>query len=128
MNPGFVLDSGALIALERPSKQRRLYTLFDAMGKGGQLVVSAGCLAEVWRGSPRQAPLALLVRRRDTSVPEITLPIAKAIGRFLGSQPDGDDIVDAHVVMLANNRHLPVVTSDPNDLLALDPKLPYTTI
>ncbi|MGH8905870.1 MAG: PIN domain-containing protein [Egibacteraceae bacterium] len=128
MSPGFVLDTGALVALERQSSQRRFSALLEALGEHGRLVLSAGALAEVWRGSSRQARLALLLRRRTTEVEEITVPVAKAIGAFLGHHPDGDDIVDAHVVMLARHHRLPVVTSDAGDLLALDPALPHVRI
>jgi predicted nucleic acid-binding protein len=125
---GFVLDTGALIALENPAKQRRLAALFDLLGEQGRLVISAGCLAETWRGGSRQAPLAVLLRRSATTVAEITVPVAKAIGAFLGHRADGDDIVDAHVVMLAHHHGLAVITSDPDDLRAIDPKLHLTQI
>jgi predicted nucleic acid-binding protein len=125
---GFVLDSGALIALETPAKQRRVYALLDAVGENQRLVISAGSIAEVWRGSPRQAPLALLLRRQSTTTVEITVPVAKAIGVFLGRRTDGDDLVDAHVVMLAREYGFAVITSDPTDLRAIDPGLPITVI
>jgi hypothetical protein len=125
---GFVLDSGALIAFEVPSKQRRLAALFAKLGEDGRLVTSAGCLAEVWRGSDRQAPLAMVLRRRSTQVVDITAATAKAIGAFLGRRPDGDDIVDAHVVMLARHGDLAVITSDPGDLLGIDPELTVVPI
>ena len=128
MSRGFVLDTGALIALENPAKQRRFAALLDGLGEQGSLVISAGCLAETWRGGPRQAPLALLLRRPATTVAEITAPVAKAIGAFLGHRSDGDDIVDAHVVMLARHHGLAVITSDPADLRAIDPKLCLTEI
>jgi len=125
---GFVLDAGALIALESPAKQRRLAALFDRLGDRGRLLLSAGALAEVWRGSGRQAPLALLLRRPATEVVDITVPVAKVIGVFLGRHVDGDDIVDAHAVLLARQHGLPVITSDPRDLLSLDPRLPHVTV
>lgn len=120
---GLVLDTGALIALETPGKGRGLTAVLDRVGTNGRIVISAGCLAEVWRGSPRQARLAMLLRRRSTVVEEITTPVAKAIGAFLGSYPNADDIVDAHVVMLANLHQMKVATSDPKDLLVIDPRL-----
>jgi hypothetical protein len=89
-----------------------------------RLVLSAGSIAEAWRASPRQTPLVLLLllRRQHLVVEEITVPIAKAIGAFLGTVANGDDIVDAHVVMLARRHAMPVITTDPDDLRALDPK------
>ncbi|WP_192809869.1 PIN domain-containing protein [Actinomadura rudentiformis] len=120
---GCVLDTGALIALERRGKQQYLTALLRELGREGEIIVSAGSLAEAWRGTPRQAALAMLLRRPSTQVVEITVPVAKAIGVFLGLRQDGDDLVDAHVVMLARRHHVPVITTDPSDLRALDPKL-----
>jgi predicted nucleic acid-binding protein len=120
---GFALDTGALIAMENPAKQRRLAALFGALGEDGRIIVSAGCIAQTWRGSPRQAPLAMLLRRRNTKVEEITTAVAKTIGIFLGRHPDSDDIVDAHVAMLATHHGVAVITSDPGDLASIDPKL-----
>jgi len=123
VSPGFALDTGALIALEHPAKQRRLASLFEALGEDGRIIISAGCVAQAWRGSPRQAPLAMLLRRRNTSVEEITTAVAKAIGVFLGRHPESDDIVDAHLAMLAAHHRVAVITSAPRDLATLDPKL-----
>lgn len=52
------------------------------------------------------------------------MPVAKSIGAFLAHVDNGDDIVDAHVVMLARHFRLPVITTDPNDLRALDKRVP----
>lgn len=120
---GLVLDTGALIALETPGKRSRLTTALERLEAGARIVISAGCLAEVWRGSSRQARLAMLLRHRTTVVEQITTPVAKAIGVFLGRCPNADDIVDAHVVMLAIKYRLAALTSDPKDLLAIDPGL-----
>lgn len=119
---GFVLDTGALIPLEKPAKARVLSLLIDRVGAQGQLVLSAGSIAEAWRASPRQTPLVVLLRRQHLAVEEITVPVAKSIGAFLETVSNGDDIVDAHVVMLARRHGLPVITTDPDDLRALDPK------
>lgn len=118
-----MLDSGALILLESPGKRRKLTETIERMSSEGRIVISAGCIAEVWRGSPRQTPLALLLRRRTTLVEEITTAVAKAIGLFLCRRTKADDIVDAHVVMLANHYRVAVMTSDPGDLLTIDPRL-----
>lgn len=123
MTQGFVLDTGALIALEKPAKNRRMIGLLADINPERKLVISAGSVAEAWRGDARQAALAMLLRRSDTEVVEITVPVAKAIGAFLGHHVDGDDLVDAHVVMLARRYELPVITSDPGDLRAFEPKL-----
>jgi len=54
---------------------------------------------------------------------EITTAVAKAIGVFLGRHPESDDIVDAHLAMLAAHHRVAVITSAPRDLATLDPKL-----
>jgi predicted nucleic acid-binding protein len=126
--PGFVLDTGALIALEKPSRAKKLSLLFDRIGPAGRLAISAGSIAEAWRASPRQTPLVFLMRRQDVCIEEITVPVAKSIGAFLAHVNNGDDIVDAHVIMLARHFRLPVITTDPDDLRALDPKVPLVEL
>lgn len=122
MNRGFVLDTGALVGLEGPAKARRLLALLELAGQDERIVTSAGCVAQAWRGSARQATLTRLLRRHYTYVEDITLPVAKAIGAYLG-RAGAADIVDAHVVMLAAEHGLAVISSDPTDLRALSPKL-----
>jgi hypothetical protein len=46
----------------------------------------------------------------------------KTVGRMLGATRTRDPI-DAHVVLLARERDWPVITSDPDDLHAIDPGL-----
>ncbi|WP_370026880.1 PIN domain-containing protein [Planotetraspora sp. GP83] len=123
-----MLDTGALIALEKPGKNRRMIGLLADIDPERKLVISAGSVAEAWRGDARQAALAMLLRRSDVEVVEITVPVAKAIGSYLGQRADGDDLVDAHVVMLAHRYRLPVITSDPDDLRTFEPKLPLVEI
>ena len=129
MSSGFVFDTGALIALENPAAARRVTALLGMLGPDDRILLSAGSVAEAWRGgSGRQVPLSYLLRRQGVEVQEITTPVAKAIGVFLGAYADADDIVDAHVVMLARSRRFPVVTSDPGDIHAIDPKLTCITV
>ena len=47
---------------------------------------------------------------------------AKLVGMVLGVS-GARDPVDGHVVLLARERAWPVLTSDPSDLLAIDPSL-----
>ncbi len=48
--------------------------------------------------------------------------VARTLGRMLG-QSGTREAVDAHVAFLARERHWPVLTSDPDDLRAVDPTL-----
>ena len=89
--------------------------------EGTPLVTSAGVVAQVWRGGARaQVPVAFLLRR--TQVVDLTHSVAKTLGRMLGATRTRDP-VDAHVVLLARERSWPIVSSDPDDLRALDPGL-----
>jgi hypothetical protein len=113
-----VLDAGAFIALERRDETMvALVSLFAQ--ERIPLVTSAAVVAQVWRASPRQAPLAFLLRR--TAVVDLTEAVARILGRMLGATGQSDP-VDAHVVLLARERGWPILTSDPDDLRALDPK------
>ncbi len=116
--PGVVLDAGAFIQLERRDRTMvRLAQLF--VDTQTPLVTSAAVVAQVWRGGEgRQVPVAFLLRR--VTVVDLTLPVARVLGRMLGASATSDPI-DAHVVFLARERDWPVLTSDPSDLLTLDP-------
>ena len=118
-NSGVVLDAGLFIALER--RNRLAVSLVDVfVKKGTPLVTSAGVVAQVWRGQSRQVPIAYLLRQ--TEVVDITYRVARMLGSVLGATKTSDPI-DAHVAMLARERGWPVLTSDPGDLLAIDPTL-----
>ena len=117
---GVVLDAGAFIAAER-----RAGTMVALMNRLVRervpLLTSAGVVAQVWRGGGhRQVPIAYLLRH--TVVRDLTAPVARVLGQMLGITGSADPI-DAHVVFLARENNWPVLTSDPNDLLALDPTL-----
>jgi hypothetical protein len=115
---GVVLDAGAFIALER--RDRTMVRLAQRLAAAKTpLVTSAGVVAQVWRGGGhRQVPVAFLLRH--TTVVDLTYAVARLLGRMLGAARRSD-AVDAHVVMLARERRWPVITSDPDDLLAIDP-------
>ena len=65
-------------------------------------------------------PVAYLLRH--TTVVDLTYAVARVLGRMLGVSRTSN-VVDAHVVFLARERGWPVLTSDPEDLLRLDPAL-----
>lgn len=109
-----VLDAGALIALERGD--RRVRALVKKGGFAGQVVVPTTVLAQVWRGGPRSAYLAMLIDASD--VDSLGESRAKEVGIRLGVR-HATDIADAHVVCCASERHAAVATSDPEDLARL---------
>jgi len=117
---GYVLDSGAFIALER--RNRGMTALVRAIAQANvPLVTSAGVVAQVWRGGgDRQVPVAYLLKL--TTIADLDRVVARTLGRILG-RSGSRDVVDAHVAFLARARGWPVLTSDPKDLLAIDPTL-----
>lgn len=117
---GVVLDAGAFIALERrsPTMARLAQRFFDAKTP---LVTSAGVVVQVWRGGGHhQVPVAFLLRK--AVVVDLTDRVARLLGRMLGSARRADPI-DAHIVFLARERGWPIISSDTEDLLAIDPTL-----
>jgi PIN domain len=117
---GVVLDAGAFIALER--RNRTMTALAQLFAEAETpLVTSAGVVAQVWRGGrERQVPLSFLLRR--CVIVALDYAVARTLGRILGETKTADAI-DAHVVLLARERSWPVLTSDADDLLRIDPAL-----
>ncbi len=89
--------------------------------------VPAGVVAQVWRGSPRQHPITLLLRADALQVHALDERVAYRIGLLLGASGTVD-VVDAHVAMLGRSLGALVVTSDPDDLRRLDPDLQIVTL
>jgi predicted nucleic acid-binding protein len=117
---GVVLDAGLFIALERRNRTAAaLVQLFTE--RETPLVTSAGVVAQIWRGAAeRRTPVAFLLKR--VHVVPIDNAVARVLGRMLG-ETGTKDAIDAHVVLLARERGWSVLTSDPQDLLDLDPGL-----
>ncbi len=109
-----VLDSGALVALER--NERQMWVRLKGAQLDGDLPLThAGVLGQVWRGGPRQARLAQALAAVDVR------PLDESLGRAAG-QLLGDaglaDVVDAAVVLLAADGD-EIVTVDHKDLSQL---------
>lgn len=111
---GLVLDTGALIAFERGDRQ--VAALIEATRRRkDRLVTSSGCVAQAWRDGARQALLARLLGATGEH------PLGPQQSRRVGelcAATTSDDVVDAHVALLASD-HDTVVTSDPHDLRPL---------
>jgi hypothetical protein len=106
-----VLDSGALVALERD--ERRMWVRLKAAQLDGEVPIThAGVLAQVWRGGPRQARLAQALGGID--VRPLDESLGRGAGRLLGVAGLAD-VVDAAVVLLAADGD-EIVTSDLADL------------
>lgn len=114
------LDTGALLALERVRSVLR-----RAASEGLPVAVPAGVVAQSWRGGPRQARIARLLADPEVQVVALADPTARAVG-LLAARSGHADVVDVSVALCAAERGDVVVTSDPGDLAAVDPRLTLT--
>jgi predicted nucleic acid-binding protein len=120
----YVLDSGALIALEK-ADTRMTSILMQVRGGHAAVIVPDSVLAQVWRGGTgRQARIAALLGLKPGQC--VTVPLdsaaAKRVGLLAGSSGH-HDIADVHVVAVAQDHGAAVVTSDRGDILAVGPGL-----
>ena len=107
-----ILDSGALIALER--NDRAMWRRLKLALLAEQVPLShGGIVGQAWRGpGPRQALLAKALEGMEIR------PLDRALGRAAGellALAGRSDVVDAALVLLADDGDQ-VVTSDPRDL------------
>lgn len=109
-----VLDSGALIALDRGERSMWL-RLKDALRAEQSLVTHGGIVGQVWRNGARQARLAQLLPAFD--VVPLDVHLGQAAGELL-ARTGGRDVIDAAILLVARDGDL-VVTSDPEDLRIL---------
>jgi hypothetical protein len=111
-----IADAGLWIGLDRGD--RRTWALLEVLRQEGIApLTSAAIVAQVWRGGPRQARLAIALRAAD--VIALTDDEAREVGALLGEH-DGGDVADGHLALLAA-RHpgRSVATGDRRDLEAL---------
>ena len=118
---GLVLDAGALIAFERGERKIEVL-LRQAIRRSFPIVVPAGVVAQVWRDGRKQARLGQFLAKPNVTVIPLDDATARACGQLCGFR-DTNDVIDASVVVCAESRRSPVVTSDPDDLRHLDSKL-----
>ena len=106
-----VLDSGALVALER--NERPMWARLKAAQSAGALPLThAGVLGQVWRGDARQARLSQALTGID--VRALDEPLGRAAGRLLAASGLAD-VIDACVALLAGDGD-EIVTADRDDL------------
>ncbi len=121
-----VLDAGAMIALER--RNTRMLALADELYGARRIgYVPAGVVAQTWRGSARQHATVRLLRAGAVRVDPLSEDVAYRLGLLLGKSGTSD-VIDAHVALLARRLQATVLTSDPDDLTALDPTLTLVTV
>ena len=104
---------------------RRL--LVRAAERRVRIYIPAGVLAQVWRGGTRQQPLAALLAENYVEVVPLDRPLARAVGELCGRSGTAD-VVDASVALCARLTSSVVISSDPEDLRKLDPRLAVETI
>lgn len=126
MRPGVTFDAGGLIALDR-NDRRVVVLLARARETGARITIPATALAQAMRRPDRQARLARLVRQLTTDVISLDRVDATNVGRLLAASQTSD-ITDAHVVICARRSDQRVITSDPDDLRALDPGIRLITL
>jgi hypothetical protein len=106
-----VLDSGALIALER--NDRTLWAVLKlAALQSTDVLVPTTALAQAWRGGSAQARLA---RALSHCVLASFDDLARKVGELCG-RTRTVDICDAHVAIVTATRGDVLYTSDPDDL------------
>jgi len=106
-----VLDSGALVALER--NERAMWVRLKAAQSVGDLPVThGGVLGQVWRGGPRQARFAQALHGID--VRPLDEELGRAAGQLLAASGLAD-VIDAGVALLAADGD-EIVTVDRGDL------------
>ncbi|MBX7196819.1 MAG: hypothetical protein K1X94_32510 [Sandaracinaceae bacterium] len=109
-----VLDAGAFIALDR--SDRAMWGRFAlARRRGEQLLTHGGVVAQVFRGTARQARLALALAAVEVAPLDDLL--GRTAGRLLGKSGTSDAI-DAALVSIARDGDR-ILTSDPDDIAAL---------
>lgn len=109
-----VLDAGALVAVDK--RDRVVGAMLRVLQRDGvPVLTSAGAVAQVWRDGRRQANLARVLPGIDVAaVDDLS---AKRAGELLQAN-ESDDLVDAHVALLAQPKDQ-VLTSDEADIKAL---------
>jgi hypothetical protein len=123
---GAVLDAGALVAFER-NDRRIVAIVARALEHRDSLVVPAGVVAQTWRDGARQARLARLLGSPICEVAALDDLAARGAGQLCGVAGT-NDVVDASVALVGRQRKLRVITSDPDDLRRLDPRLDIVAI
>ena len=119
--PAIVLDSGALIALERGDARMRALCR-EALRVGARVVVPSAVVAQVIRRPAQQVVIRALLDGPTTETPVLDRLLAEAAG-VLCARTGTADVVDATVVLVARRERAAVVSRDPKDLRRLDPTL-----
>jgi hypothetical protein len=122
----FVLDTGFLVGFE--CNDRRVVAMaLRALEHRDSFVVPAGVVAQSWRSGCRQTRLARLLGSPLCEVVPLDDRRARAAGQLCGVSGTSD-VIDASVVVAAREQRARVLSSDPDDLRRLDPRIDVVTI
>ena len=118
--PTFVLDAGALIAVDRGNRAV-LSMLQGAFESGHAVRVPAGVIGQVWRSPDRQVLVARTLKRCNEVPLDGTM--ARLAGELCG-WAGMSDMIDASVAIVVSNTRqvddeIVLLTSDTTDLRAL---------
>ena len=123
---GLTLDTGALLALDRAGRQDEVLDQVRRVRRGGGTIcIPTEVVAQAWR-SARQIELARLLKT-DIDFAVMSVETARKVGRLCASSGHAD-VVDVHVALCAQERHHAVMTSDPEDIARVDPRLPLIRV
>jgi hypothetical protein len=117
---GLTLDAGALIAFDR-NERSVVALLARAIERKLSIAVPAGAVGQAWRDGRMQARLAWLLAADRIAIVPLDDLSARAAGQLCGVRGT-NDVIDASVVLCARARQHRIVTSDPDDMRALDPR------
>lgn len=100
--------------------------LDETLRRGGTICIPVGTIAQAWRSS-RQVRLARLLKSRGIDLAIMTPNVARSVG-LVCARSGHEDVIDVHVAICARERGHAIVTSDPGDILHIDPELPVIRI
>lgn len=110
-----IIDAGPMIR-DGEKVNSRLWALIKRCAeRGEEMHTTHPVLAQVWRDPTRQANLARAVGHFDVH----PLDDARSVGRRL-ARAKTSDVVDAHLVVVAEQLGTFVLTTDPDDMSQLD--------
>ena len=112
--PTFVLDAGALIAIDRGDRDL-ISTLQVAFENGHEVQAPAGAIGQAWRDPNRHVLLSRILKRCDQ--PPLDGMVARSSGQLCG-QTGTSDVIDASVAIAVaeSSDEVTLLTSDPGDL------------
>jgi hypothetical protein len=109
-----VLDAGALVAVERMSRDVIALIKRERL-EGRAPITHGGIVGQVWRGGGRQANLARLLPGLDVAALDVDL--GRRAGALL-ARSRSTDVIDAALALLAQDGD-EILTSDPDALRVL---------